>query len=124
MSALRVTKLGRTIRRNDGELRVLEDADLLLVPGAAAGVTGPLDSGWRSLLRLIVGLDPRTAGSVELLGRPGEPAPPTGIAGLRQSVVFASALEPLLDRDLRLAAEAVSRLSASRRRRVRPASAA
>ena len=41
---------------------MLQGVDVTVESGQAVGVTGPLDSGWRSLLRLIVGLDPLSAG--------------------------------------------------------------
>ena len=122
-SKLRVKGLSRTVRSKDGELRVVDAVDLELDPGQALGVTGPLDSGWRSLLRLIVGLDPVTAGTVELVDRPPGPrGNPEGKEELRQEVVLASALDPLLDTNLDETARAIGRLGASRRRRVPPVS--
>jgi predicted ABC-type transport system involved in lysophospholipase L1 biosynthesis ATPase subunit len=115
MPTLRVSGLGRTIRRDDGDLAVLQGADLAVEPGEAVGVTGPLDSGWRSLLRLIVGLDPATEGTVALDG------PAREREELRQEVVLASALDPLLDRGLAAAVTGVARLATSRRRGVRRA---
>jgi predicted ABC-type transport system involved in lysophospholipase L1 biosynthesis ATPase subunit len=118
MSAtLRVSGLSRTIRSGGGELDVVDGVDLELRPGDAVGITGSLDSGWRSFLRLVVGLDPESAGSVALEGRPLDREE------LRQEVVFASALDPLLDRDLDAVARSLARLAASRRRRVGRASA-
>lgn len=114
MPALRVKGIGRTIRKDGGELAVLQGVDLLVEPGEAVGLTGPMDAGWRSLLRLIVGLDPATEGTVELDGAPVERPE------LRQEVVLASALDPLLDGGA-AAAAGVFRLAASRARRVSPA---
>jgi predicted ABC-type transport system involved in lysophospholipase L1 biosynthesis ATPase subunit len=123
MPALRVIGLSRAIRHRDDELRVVHGCDLVVPPGSAVGLTGPLDSGWRSLLRLIVGLDPATSGSVELVDRPDAAAPAAArdAAETRQDVVLASALDPLLDGDLARVARAIPMLAASRRRRVRPA---
>jgi ABC-2 type transport system ATP-binding protein len=115
MPALRVSNLGRSVRRDGGELAVLQGVGFAVAPGQAVGLTGPLDSGWRSVLRLIVGLDPATEGSVELEGaRPGREE-------LRQEVIFASALAPLLDAGPGVPAK-IARLVASRRRGVRSAS--
>jgi ABC-type hemin transport system ATPase subunit len=123
MPAVRVSGIGRTIRHQGDELRIVQDVDLLLVPGVAIGITGPLDAGWRSLLRLIVGLDPTTSGTVEIVGRPGESPRAPVREELRQDVVLASALDPMLDRDLGETARGLARIAASRRRRVRPCSA-
>jgi energy-coupling factor transporter ATP-binding protein EcfA2 len=91
---------------------VLQDVDLVVEPGQCVGVTGPLDSGWRSLLRLVVGLDPATGGGVALDG------PARGLEERRQDVVLASALDPLLDGDAARTVARLFRLDASRRRRV------
>lgn len=119
---LRVDDLSRTVRRGDSAICVVDGVAFDLDPGEALGVTGPLDSGWRSLLRLIVGLDATSGGSVRLVNPDGSPlvAPPLR-EGFRQEVVLASALDPLLDRDLGDVAKWIPRLAASRHRRVRAA---
>lgn len=121
MRALHVRGLGRTIRHGEGELVVLQGIDVSVEPGQAVGVTGPLDSGWRSLLRLIVGLDPRSAGTVELGSSPGvaPAAAARDLSELRQEVVLASALDPLLEVASERTIAGIARLMASRRRGVR-----
>src|SRR6187200_2290454 len=121
MRALHVRGLGRTIHHGDGELVILQGVDVSVAPGQAVGVTGPLDSGWRSLLRLIVGLDPLSAGTIELASPPGAPpaAPPRDLSDLRQEIVLASALDPLLEAAPGRTVAGIARLMASRRRGVR-----
>jgi ABC-type sulfate/molybdate transport systems ATPase subunit len=114
MPLLRVSGIGRTVHSDGGELEVLHAVDLVVERGEAVGLTGPLDSGWRSFLRLAVGLDPATEGTVELEG------PPRERPELRQEVVLASALDPLLDAAPGCVPR-IFRMAASRRRRVRAA---
>ena len=124
MRTLHVRGLGRTIHHGDGELVVLQGVDVSVAPGQAVGVTGPLDSGWRSLLRLIVGLDPRSAGTIELTSPAGAlpAASPRDLSELRQEVVLASALDPLLDGAPGRTLGGIGRLMAFRRRGVRGSS--
>jgi zinc transport system ATP-binding protein len=51
---------------------VLEGVDLVVERGEFVGVAGPNGGGKTTLMRLIVGLDRPTAGSVELFGSPPE----------------------------------------------------
>jgi ABC-type hemin transport system ATPase subunit len=111
-----VSGLGRTVLHEGRELAIVEAFDVVVEPGSAHGLTGPLDSGWRSVLRLIAGLDPRSAGRVDL-------APGLAVEEFRQEVVLASALAPLLERDLGRVVRDLGRLGATRRRRCGRASA-
>src|ERR1700689_4107134 len=62
-----------------GELLVLEDVDLTLREGEVAGLLGRSGSGKSTLLRIIAGLAPPTAGSVNYMGHPVD-GPAQGIA--------------------------------------------
>jgi NitT/TauT family transport system ATP-binding protein len=62
-------------RPGGGELLVLEDVDLTLREGEIAGLLGRSGSGKSTLLRIIAGLSPPTAGTVNYMGHPvGGPA--------------------------------------------------
>lgn len=111
-ATLRISGLSRTILRGGDEVDVVDGVDVELAGGEVLGVTGSLASGWRALLRLVAALDPKSAGAVALDGvvLPREE--------FRQEVVLASALDPLLDRDLDVVLKDMGRLAASRKRRV------
>jgi putative ABC transport system ATP-binding protein len=51
-------------------VHALRGVDLRVMPGEFAAVVGPSGCGKSSLLNILAGVDPPTAGTVELLGRP------------------------------------------------------
>lgn len=51
-------------------VHALRGVDLTVAPGEFAAVVGPSGCGKSSLLNVLAGVDPPTAGTVELLGRP------------------------------------------------------
>jgi iron complex transport system ATP-binding protein len=53
----------------DGQL-VLQDIDFEVKPGEFFGIIGPNGSGKSTLIRLLSGVDPVTAGSIKLQGKP------------------------------------------------------
>jgi iron complex transport system ATP-binding protein len=53
-----------------GARAVVENVDVSLVPGRCLAILGPNGAGKSTLLRLLAGILPPTAGTVELLGRP------------------------------------------------------
>ena len=65
---LQVTQLAKEYPTARGPLRVLADVSFQLVPGDAAAVMGPSGSGKSSLLYVLGGLEPPSAGTVSLDG--------------------------------------------------------
>ncbi len=122
---LKVDGVTRAIRHASGELVVVKDVSFVVPPGHVIGLTGPTDAGYRALLRVIAGLDARSAGTIELLPAPGAAVPPPfGSTLYRQEVLHAPAILPLvgsMGRQLQL--QLIS-LAASRRRRVQAIDAA
>jgi NitT/TauT family transport system ATP-binding protein len=66
-------------RPGGGELLVLDDVELTLQQGEIVGLLGRSGSGKSTLLRIIAGLSPPTAGSVNYMGNPVD-GPAQGIA--------------------------------------------
>jgi ABC-type branched-subunit amino acid transport system ATPase component len=58
-----------TLAKRFGGLRVLEDVDFTLAPGAVLGVIGPNGAGKTTLINVITGRTPPTAGRVLLGGQ-------------------------------------------------------
>ncbi|HEY1631699.1 MAG TPA: nitrate/sulfonate/bicarbonate ABC transporter ATP-binding protein [Rhizomicrobium sp.] len=71
-------------RQGGGELLVLDDVELTLKQGEIVGLLGRSGSGKSTLLRIISGLSPPTAGTVNYMGRPVD-GPAQGIAMVFQS---------------------------------------
>ncbi|WCB96205.1 Aliphatic sulfonates import ATP-binding protein SsuB [Baekduia alba] len=60
----------RNLRRDYGERTVLRELDLDIAPGEFVALLGKTGCGKTTLLRVLAGLDPATAGTVEAPGRP------------------------------------------------------
>jgi sulfonate transport system ATP-binding protein len=60
----------RGLRRAYGDRAVLRDLDLDIAPGEFVALLGKTGCGKTTLLRVLAGLDPATAGTVEAPGRP------------------------------------------------------
>jgi NitT/TauT family transport system ATP-binding protein len=67
---LRVSHVRRGFNKTQGELLVLDDANLSLKEGEIVGLLGRSGSGKSTLLRIIAGLIKPTGGEVEYLGKP------------------------------------------------------
>jgi ABC-type protease/lipase transport system fused ATPase/permease subunit len=122
MSGVRIESLTRVVRGPDGApFTTVAPISLLVPAGRGVAVTGPDDAGGLALLRLVAGLDRKSAGEVERLRRPDEPRPAPGDdAWLRQETPLVSAFLPLLDGGIERAAEFVTGLEATCRRGVPP----
>ena len=68
-----------------GPLAVLTDVSLSLAPGQAAAIMGPSGSGKSSLLYILGGLEPPSAGSVSLDGHNLYTLTPTALADFRNA---------------------------------------
>jgi len=80
---LQVTHLSKEYPTARGALRVLTDVSFDLVPGDAAAVMGPSGSGKSSLLYILGGLEPPSAGTVTLEGVNPFSLGPTELAAFR-----------------------------------------
>jgi sulfonate transport system ATP-binding protein len=60
----------RSLRRDYGERTVLRELDLEIAPGEFVALLGKTGCGKTTLLRVLAGLDPATAGTVEAPGKP------------------------------------------------------
>ncbi|HDR9019264.1 TPA: ATP-binding cassette domain-containing protein, partial [Burkholderia vietnamiensis] len=67
---LRVDHVSRGFNKTQGELLVLDDANLSLREGEIVGLLGRSGSGKSTLLRIIAGLIEPTGGEVTYLGKP------------------------------------------------------
>ena len=67
-AAIVLDSVGKTFRRGKVETRALERIDLSVEDGEFIAIVGPSGCGKSTLLRLIAGLTPSTAGSIDLQG--------------------------------------------------------
>src|SRR6266511_1370131 len=58
----------RTLRHVYGELAVIESLDLAAAPHEVVGIIGPSGCGKTTLLELVAGLQPATAGEIAVAG--------------------------------------------------------
>jgi lipoprotein-releasing system ATP-binding protein len=66
---LEVAKVGKHYPTPRGQLTVLSDVTFSMAPGDAAAITGPSGTGKSTLLYILGGLEPPSAGNVRLAGR-------------------------------------------------------
>jgi ABC-2 type transport system ATP-binding protein len=84
----------QNVRKRFHEHVAIDDVDFVVPPGRVHGLLGPNGAGKTNLLRVLLGLVRRDAGSVHLLGRPldfAEPIP-DGVAGFVETPAFCSYL--------------------------------
>ena len=82
---LEVTNINKHYLTPRGPLAVLTDVSLSLAPGQAAAIMGPSGSGKSSLLYILGGLEPPSAGSVSLDGHNLYTLSPTALADFRNA---------------------------------------
>ena len=61
--------LSSQVKTANGELTILDDIELSVMPGDAVAITGPSGSGKSTLLGLLAGLEDPSRGSIRLLGQ-------------------------------------------------------
>ena len=84
---LQVTQLSKDYPTARGPLRVLTAVSFELAPGDAAAIMGPSGSGKSSLLYVLGGLEPPSAGRVSLDGVDPFALPPAELAAFRNAKV-------------------------------------
>jgi lipoprotein-releasing system ATP-binding protein len=84
---LTATHLSKTYPTPAGDLTVLRDVTLSLKPGESASVMGPSGSGKSTLLYILGGLEPPTAGAIELDGKNPYSLAPNALAAFRNKDV-------------------------------------
>ncbi|MCH8221398.1 MAG: ATP-binding cassette domain-containing protein, partial [Proteobacteria bacterium] len=80
---LEVSKISKHYSTPRGLLAVLSEVTLSLAPGDAVAIIGPSGIGKSSLLYILGGLEPPSAGSVSLGGRNLYELAPSELAGFR-----------------------------------------
>jgi lipoprotein-releasing system ATP-binding protein len=84
---LTLTGISRTYTTATGPLRVLDGVSFALDTGEAAAITGPSGSGKSTLLYIAGGLEPPTAGTVDLDGTNPYTLAPDALASFRNREV-------------------------------------
>ena len=84
---LEVTNISKQYPTPRGPLTVLSDVTLSLAPGDAVAIMGPSGSGKSSLLYILGGLEPPSAGSVSLNARNLYALPPSELAEFRNTEI-------------------------------------
>ena len=84
---MEVSKLSKHYSTPRGPLTVLSEVSLSLVPGDAAAIVGPSGSGKSSLLYIIGGLEPPSAGTVRFNGRDIYGLAPADLAQFRNTEI-------------------------------------
>jgi len=85
--SLEVANLSKHYATPRGKLTVLSEVSLSLAPGDAAAIVGPSGSGKSSLLYILGGLEPPSAGTVSLAGRSLYALAPSELAGFRNTEI-------------------------------------
>jgi len=62
----------KALSKRYGSVQAVDDLSFTIVPGQVTGFLGPNGSGKSTTMRMIVGLDAPTSGTVTIAGRPGE----------------------------------------------------
>ena len=83
----RAVALGKDLDGPEGRLRILDDLDLAVAPGAAVAILGASGSGKSTLLGLLAGLDRPSRGRVWLCGTDLTPLDEDARAALRRGQV-------------------------------------
>ena len=76
---------GVSLKYQDGTL-ALKDIGLKVSPGKLIFITGPSGSGKTSLLKLLIGMEYPTSGSLNVLGQAMEPGEEKGIREIRRVI--------------------------------------
>ncbi|MDF2840676.1 MAG: transporter, partial [Clostridia bacterium] len=76
---------GISLKYSDGTIG-LKDITLQVVPGEVIFITGPSGSGKTSLLKLLMGVEYPTEGTLMVLGQPIAIGKENGIRGLRRAI--------------------------------------
>ena len=84
---LEVSKISKHYSTPRGLLTVLSEVTLSLAPGDAVAILGPSGIGKSSLLYILGGLEPPSAGSVSLGGRNLYELAPSELAGFRNTQI-------------------------------------
>jgi len=84
---LEVSKLSKHYSTPRGPLTILSEVSLSLAPGDAAAIVGPSGSGKSSLLYIIGGLEPPSAGTVRFNGRDIYALAAADLAGFRNTEI-------------------------------------
>jgi lipoprotein-releasing system ATP-binding protein len=84
---LTVSDVSKSYPSPEGELAVLSEVSLSLVPGDAAAITGPSGSGKSTLLYILGALEPPSTGTITLDGTNPFSLPPNHLASFRNKAI-------------------------------------